>query len=64
MEDPRFKLHDRVKPFKGSSIYIVDGMIYDEQEQEYVYQVHSLVSDTPKVYMEHELVFAGYNFMK
>ncbi len=63
MIEPKYKLKDRVRPRGGSTIYIVDGYVEDEETGKLIYALHSLTTDTEKFIYEDELDFAGYSFM-
>lgn len=56
--EPKYKLKDRVRENHGSYIYIIDD--YYEDDEDIIYIVHSLTSDTMKELKETDLVFAGF----
>ncbi len=59
---PRFKVTDRVKPIRGSYLYVIEEILYDEDNGTYVYKVSGLDSPTNiKFFAETDVEFAGFS---
>lgn len=63
MSKPKFQEKDRVKQIRGSFIYIIDEIYYDENDDELpIYSVHGLDSPSvKKMFVEDELEFIGFS---
>ena len=58
---PKYKVTDRIKPIRGSYLYIVEECLYDEECEKYVYKASGLDSPSSiKFFYEDEVEFAGF----
>lgn len=59
---PRFKVTDRIKPVRGSYLYVIEEILYDEDNGTYVYKASGLDSPTNiKFFAETDVEFAGFS---
>lgn len=63
MRGSKYKHTDRVRPLQGiysSYICLIDNYFYSEEDEEYVYVVHTMMSPgVQHFFKESELEFAG-----
>lgn len=61
MKNPKYNVTDRIKPIRGSFLFVIEKCLYDEENDTWAYQAYGLDSPSNvKIFYEDDVEFAGF----